>query len=79
MSRSKVVPMSHDELLSLPGAVGMKDAARALGISLSTAQELAKNGQFPVPVLRLGTAYRVPTGALLDLLHIKRDGAAQAG
>lgn len=68
--RSKVEPLSRDELLRLPAAVGLKDAARALGISISTAQELAKNGQFPVKVLRLGTAYRVASADLLILLGI---------
>lgn len=78
--RSKVVPLSRDELLGLPAAVDLATAARALGIGRSKAQELAKTGQFPVQVLRLGNAYRVASAELLALLGIAPTaGAAQTG
>ena len=43
-------------------------AGAILGIGRSKAYELAKNGAFPVTVLRIGRRYLVPTGALLSLL-----------
>jgi hypothetical protein len=78
--RSKVVPLSRDELLNLPAAVDLATAARALGIGRSTAQELAKTGQFPVRVLRLGNAYKIASADLLTLLGLSpTEGTAQAG
>ena len=45
------------ELLALPAAVPLwPTAARALGIGRTKAHQLARAGQFPVPVLRLGAA-----------------------
>lgn len=60
--------MTQDELLALPPAVDVPTAARALGISRTTAYHLARRGEFPVPLLRLGVQYRVPTAELLRVL-----------
>jgi excisionase family DNA binding protein len=43
-------------------------AGAILGIGRSKAYELAKNGEFPVAILRVGRRYLVPTSALLILL-----------
>jgi hypothetical protein len=43
-------------------------AGAILGIGRSKAYELAKSGEFPVNVLRIGRRYLVPTSALLALL-----------
>jgi hypothetical protein len=43
-------------------------AGAILGIGRSKAYELAKSGQFPVAVLRIGRRYLVPTAAILALL-----------
>lgn len=64
--------MSAEELLALPPIVNLPTAARVLGIGRGTAYDLAGRGEFPVPVLRLGARWRVPTSGLLDLLGIKR-------
>lgn len=45
-------------------------AASVLGIGRTKAHELARAGRFPVPVLRYGRRYRVPTAPILELLHI---------
>jgi excisionase family DNA binding protein len=45
-------------------------AGAILGIGRSKAYELAKNGEFPVAVLRVGRRYLVPTSALLTLLGV---------
>lgn len=47
------------------------DAAQAVGVSKSHAYALAKRGEFPVRVLRLGQTYRVVTVELLKLLGIE--------
>lgn len=54
-------------------------AAHAVGVSKSHAYTLARRGEFPVQVLKLGGTYRVVTSELLTLLGIERphmDGAA---
>lgn len=48
------------------------EAADVLGISRSYAYELARCGEFPVPVIRLGRALRVSRRAL----HAYIDGAS---
>jgi hypothetical protein len=62
--------MSRDELLALPAVVDLVTAARALGIGRTRAFELTRRGEFPVPVLRVGRTYRVPTAGLLRLLGL---------
>ena len=52
--------MTEAELLALPAAVDLATAGRALGIGRTKAHELAKAGQFPIKVLRVGQKYRVP-------------------
>jgi hypothetical protein len=60
--------MSADELQALPVVIDLETANRALMIGRSTGYALAKQGEYPVRVLRLGHAYRVVTGDLLALL-----------
>ena len=62
--------MSREELLALPVAVDLDTGNRALGLGRSKGYELAKRGQYPCRVLRLGKAYRVVTADLLDLLGL---------
>lgn len=62
--------MSREELLTLPAAVDLDTGNRALGLGRSKGYELAKRGEYPCKVLRLGKAYRVVTADLLDLLGL---------
>lgn len=62
--------MSREELLGLPVAVDLDTGNRALGLGRSKGYELAKRGQYPCKVLRLGSAYRVVTADLLTLLGL---------
>ncbi|WHM37450.1 hypothetical protein [Streptomyces sp. BPTC-684] len=62
--------MSREELLELPAAVDLETGNRALGLGRSKGYELAKRGQYPCKVLRLGNAYRVVTADLLNLLGL---------
>ncbi|MFI0263009.1 hypothetical protein ACH4OW_28715 [Streptomyces sp. NPDC017056] len=62
--------MSREELLELPAAVDLETGNRALGLGRSKGYELAKRGQRPCKVLRLGNAYRVVTADLLAPLGL---------
>ncbi|MEU3528594.1 hypothetical protein AB0E62_32890 [Streptomyces sp. NPDC038707] len=62
--------MSREELLALPAAVDLDTGNRALGLGRSKGYELAKRGEYPCKVLRLGKAYRVVTADLLNLLGL---------
>ncbi|MEV8106359.1 hypothetical protein [Streptomyces sp. NPDC088135] len=62
--------MSREELLELPAVVDLETGNRALGLGRSKGYELAKRGQYPCKVLRLGNAYRVVTADLLALLGL---------
>ncbi|WP_211228442.1 helix-turn-helix domain-containing protein [Glycomyces tenuis] len=46
----------------------VETAAQILGIGRTVAYRLAKDGEFPVQVLRIGHSYRVPVLRLLELL-----------
>lgn len=62
--------LTRGELLALPAVIDIETAGRALGLGRTTAHALARAGKFPVPVLRLGRLYRVPTAGVLELLHV---------
>ena len=62
--------MTREELLALPAAVDLDTGNRALRLGRSKGYELAKRGQYPCKVLRLGKAYRVVTADLLNLLGL---------
>jgi hypothetical protein len=66
----KLNGMTRAELLALPVVVDLVTAGRALGIGRTRAFELARRGEFPVPVLRVGLTYRVPTAPLLKALGV---------
>jgi predicted DNA-binding transcriptional regulator AlpA len=67
MSRALTVP----QILALPAAVDLVTAGSALGLSRTTSYDLAKRGEFPVPLLRLGAQYRARRSDLLNLLGIE--------
>ncbi|WP_258942599.1 hypothetical protein [Actinomadura luteofluorescens] len=48
--------MSQDELLALPATVSVETVARALGLGRTRAHQLARQGQFPCKVIRIGTS-----------------------
>lgn len=63
--------LTRAELLALPVTVDVPTAARALGLGRSTAYELARRGEFPCRVLRVGSSYRVPTADLMRILGVE--------
>ncbi|MFP8904812.1 helix-turn-helix domain-containing protein [Streptomyces atacamensis] len=71
-------PMTADDVLALPAAVDIPTAGRALNLGRTLAYDLAKRGEFPCKVLRIGNAYRVRRADLLDLLGIEQATPARA-
>lgn len=63
--------MTSEELRALPVAVPLVEAGRALCMGRTKSHELARAGEFPCRVLRLGSAYIVPKAELLRLLGIE--------
>lgn len=59
-----------DELRDAGPTVDLPLANRALGISKGHGYALAKRGEYPVRLLKLGGSYRVVTAELLTLLGI---------
>lgn len=68
--------LTSEELLALPAVIDLDTSNRALMIGRSTGYGLAKQGEYPVKVLRLGNAYRVVTSELLKLLGLERPHSA---
>lgn len=58
------------EIAALPVMVDLLTAGRMLGIGRTTAYKLARDGEFPCPVVRVGGVYKVPTVGLLRLLGL---------
>jgi hypothetical protein len=56
--------------LRASATVDLMTAATALGMGRTKAYELARSGQFPCRVIRIGEVYRIPTAGLLELLGV---------
>ncbi|MEV0912705.1 helix-turn-helix domain-containing protein [Streptomyces sp. NPDC049967] len=70
--------MSVADLLTLPAAIDLVTAGRALGLGRTTAYDLAKRGEFPVPLMKLGAQYRCTRASLFRLLDIEQPTASPA-
>ncbi|WP_222936843.1 helix-turn-helix domain-containing protein [Streptomonospora sp. PA3] len=57
----------------MAGAHELMTAARMLGIGRTKAYELARQGEFPCHVIRIGEQYRVSTADLLRRLRATGD------
>ncbi len=62
--------LSAAEIANLLAVVEVVTAGRALGVGRTTAYRLAREGQFPCRVIRIGRALLVPTTELLALLGL---------
>jgi helix-turn-helix protein len=60
--------LTEAELRQLPVTIDLVTAARAFGIGRTTAYQLARAGEFPCRVIRVGRQYRVLTADLLTRL-----------
>ena len=63
-------PTARASTGSLPPTLDIVTAGRLLGIGRTTAYQLARNDNFPVPVLRIGASYKIPTAPLLEALGL---------
>ncbi len=70
-------PPTVEEIRAWPVTVDIQTAGRAWGLGRDQAYRLAREGRFPVPVLRLGRYLRVTRAAVLQALGI--DDAQPAG
>ena len=77
--KKAIKALTRDEILKLPAVTDLVTAGRALDIGRSKAHELARRGEFPVPVLRLGKTYKIRTADLLKLLGIEPTNTATSG
>lgn len=58
------------ELAELPAVTDLVTAGRALGLGRTRTYQLARTGQFPCRIIRIGRSYLVPTVELLALLGL---------
>lgn len=65
--------MSAHDLRDLPPTLGLQKAGELLGFSRQHTYDLAREGEFPVPVHRVRGRYRVPTAPLLRYLGVESD------
>ena len=63
-------PMDFVELFDIPEMIDLATAAKALGISTTTAYKRVKNRSFPCAVLRRGGNYLIPTMSLAVAIGI---------
>jgi hypothetical protein len=59
-----------ERIRALGATTDLTTAAAILGVSRSAAYKLARRDAFPLPLLRVGAHYRVPTAPLLAALHL---------
>jgi hypothetical protein len=70
--------MSVEELRALPAAVPLALACRALSIGTTKGYQLAREGEFPVPLKPVGNSkYRAPKTAILAYLGVLETPHAQ--
>jgi helix-turn-helix protein len=60
-----------DAIRALGATTDVETAAAILGIGRTKAYALAKAGQFPVRLLRVGRRYLVPVPAILKVLGVE--------
>lgn len=63
-------PVRLDEVGQLPVVLNPVEAGRMLGLGRTTTYRLLREGSFPVPVLRVGRTWRIPTAGILAHLGL---------
>jgi len=66
---AKRVVWTAEKVRELGLVTSLETAAQILGIGRSKAYEMARTGQFPVRLMRVGRVYRVPVNAVLRYLE----------
>jgi predicted DNA-binding transcriptional regulator AlpA len=64
---------TETDIRALGAFTNLATAARIFGISKATAYRLATSDEFPVPVLKVGTSWRVPTSGILTAAGFPTD------
>ncbi|MEV8504540.1 helix-turn-helix domain-containing protein [Actinoplanes sp. NPDC051475] len=67
-----------ERIQALGTTTSLGTAADIFGISAATAYGLARQGAFPVPVIRVGNRYRVPVAPILAVLGLDPSPADRA-
>jgi hypothetical protein len=67
-----------DRIRALGTVTTVPVAASIFGLSRSVAYDLVRTEQFPVPILRFGSRYRIPVAAILTALHMPVDPPSPA-
>ncbi|GAA1463104.1 hypothetical protein GCM10009603_34530 [Nocardiopsis exhalans] len=70
-------PVRLDEVGQLPVVLNPVEAGRMLGLGRTTTYRLLRQGSFPVPVLRVGRSWRIPTMGILA--HLGLEAFADSG
>lgn len=75
MTQASVSPqeITTRDLLDLPPSVSVEVAAAAFGIGRTNAYALARQGEFPCKVIRVGRLFRVVTADLRRVLNVHDD------
>ena len=63
-------PWTAERIRALGVVTDLPTAAQVFGLGRALAYQLARDGQFPVPVLKVGNRYRVAVAAILAALHL---------
>ena len=64
---------SREQLRELGVTTDLMTAARILGVGRTKAYQLARNGTFPVPVVRIGRTYHLAVAPLMELLGLDKE------
>jgi hypothetical protein len=77
--KAKSGPMTPEELRALPVSFPLTTAGRAFDIGRTKAHELARAGDFPCRVLKIGNSYRVTRADLFRALGVEDELMAAVG
>ncbi|WP_232383860.1 hypothetical protein [Actinomadura violacea] len=64
--------LTEAEIRSLPATIDLVTAGRVFGVGRTKAYQLARTGDFPCRVLRVGRNYRVATADLITALGLNQ-------
>lgn len=67
-------PWTAERVRGLGVRTDLVTAAEVCGIGRTGAYDLARRGELPFPVRRLGTRYVVPVAGLLEFLNLPAEG-----
>jgi hypothetical protein len=63
--------LTPEQILQLPAAVDIPTAGKVFGYGKSKAYQMARLGEFPVPLLPFGKSFRVTRASICAVLGIE--------